>query len=366
MHNKILINAGFYLLLLFAFSVTVYPLISYALATAIVLIWLLDILIFKETDIFELPLFYPLISLTALLTFGWILAKIYHHEFPYIYAALLSLFYFIVPGFVRTAEQRRMILWTFIAGAMLVAGLHLIVWWATFTNVTMRLRPLSEPSIFMVALAFAFLLSYYAESKSIKEKLFLVLVSFPLALVIILSVAKAEILFLLVIVIVVGIFYDRTAFVPFGIAMFFLLSGVFGIDYFIEQNLMLSQYKEFAYRPIIEIKENPKAILVSSFYGQAASIDNKSYDPALNRSFFAKLIEHAGPPSILLLFWILFERAREAYFKHRRTTIHQPRTYHLIALLTIIAIIVLNTYGSVFNFPSIILATWLILGMSEV
>jgi hypothetical protein len=365
MHNKILTNTGFYLLLLFAFLVTVYPVVSYGLAAAIVLIWLLDVLIFKETDIVDLPLFYPLISFASVIVLGWALSLIFKHEFPYIFLAILSLFYFIVPGFVRSAEQRRMILWTFIAGAMLVASLHLIFWWATFTNVTMRLRPLPEPSLFMVALAFAFILAYYAESHSIHEKIFLSLVAFPLALVVVLSADKTAILFLLAIVLIAAIFYDRTIFIPFAVAMFFMLSGAFGIDYFVEQNLIPIQYKEFLSQPFTELSINHKAVLVSSFYGQATTSGNYTEVPHSGHSYFAELIKQAGPPAILLLFWILFERAREAYFKHRRSTKHQPRAYHLIALLTIIALIVMNTYDSVFNYPSIVLASWLILGMSE-
>jgi hypothetical protein len=366
MHNKILTNTGFYLLLLFTFSVTVYPVASYVLAAAIVLIWLLDLLIFKETDIVDLPLFYPLISFTVVIVLGWVLSVIFKHDFPYIFMAVLSLFYFIIPGFVRSVEQRRMILWTFIAGAMLVASLHLIFWWATFTNITIRLRPLPQPSLFMVALAFAFIVSYYAESDSIREKIFLSLVAFPLALVVVLSADKATIFFLLVIIFIVGVLYDRTIFIPFAVAMFFLLSGAFGIDYFIQQNLLPINYKEFLSQPLIEIENNHQAVLVSSFYGQVPTAEINSVIPHKGHSFFASLIEQAGPPAILLLFWVLFERAREAYFKHRRSTKHQPRAYHLIALLTVLAIIIMNTYGAVFQFPSIVLATWLILGMSEI
>jgi hypothetical protein len=366
MHNKILINAGLYLLLLFAFSVTVYPVVSYVIAALVFLIWFLDMVIFKETDITELPLFYPLLGFTLVLGVGWILAKIYIHNFPYISVALLSLFYLIVPGFVRTGEQRRMILWTFIAGAMLITGLHLIYWWATFANITIRLRPLPEPSLFMVCLAFSFLLAFYAESSNLREKIFLALVAMPLVLVVMLSTDGSTILFLTIIIVLLGILRDRTIFIPIGLALAVILSGTFGIDYYIERGLIPVTYKEFISRPIQEVKVNPEQVLSRSFYGQAASLENQEVTADESQSYFIKLVKRAGPPVVLIFFWALFERAREAYFKHRRVTSPQARAYHLIAILTIIALIVMNIYGSVFEYPSIILATWLILGMSEV
>ncbi len=364
MHNKILINSGFYLLLLFAFSITVYPTAAYVLAGAIFLIWVLDLLIFRETDINELPLFYPILSFAAVLLAGGMVSLIYGHIFPYAYVALLSFFYFIVPGFVRSGEQRRMVLWTFIAGAMLVTGLHLILWWATFTNITMRLKPLSTPSLFMVTMAFSFLLSFYAESRSIREKVFLAMVSIPFALVVILSGDKTAMLFILIVIILIAIFRDRSIFIPLGLAILFILSGAFGIDYYIEQDFMPSTFKEFIMHPIEQIKSSPETVLATSFYGEAA-LPNES-SAAAGQSFFLDLIRFAGPPAILLLFWVLFEKAREAYFKHRRSVEQQPRAYHLISLLTVIAAVVMNFYGPAFEYPSIILASWLIWGMSQI
>jgi hypothetical protein len=363
-HNKILINTGFYLLLLFAFSITVYPTVAYALAGAIFLIWLLDLLIFRETDINELPLFYPILSFSAVLLMGGIVSSIYGHAMPYTYLALLSFFYFIIPGFVRSGEQRRMILWTFIAGAMLVAGLHLILWWATFTNITIRLKPLLTPSLFMVTMAFSFLLSFYTESPSIREKVFLTLVAAPLALVVILSGDKAAMLFMLIVIFLLAIFRDRTIFIPFGLAVLFIFSGAFGIDYYVEQDFTPSRYKELITYPIEQIRGNPETVLMSSFYGEAALTEERPF--AASHSFFLDLIRIAGPPAILLLFWVLFERAREAYFKYRRSVTQQPRAYHLIALLTVIGAIVMNFYGPAFEYPSIILASWLVWGMSQI
>ncbi|HBC46187.1 MAG TPA: hypothetical protein DCZ43_04005 [candidate division Zixibacteria bacterium] len=366
MHNKILIKAGFYLLLLFAFAVTVYPLASYIIAGLVFLIWFLDMLIFRETDISELPLFYPLLGFSLVLGSGWIVARICNHNFPYFYIGLLSLYYLIVPGFVRTGEQRRMILWTFIAGAMLVTGLHLIHWWGTFTNITMHLPPLPEPSMFMVCLAFAFLLALYVESPYLREKIFLALVAIPLVLVVILSGDKSVVIYILIVVLLLALMRDRTIFIPFGLALLFILSGALGIDYYLERDLAPATYKEFIYRPIQEIQANQETVLKASFYGQAAANTAQNEKQERSRSFFIELIKSAGPTTILLFFWALFERAREAYIKHKRTTSPQPRAYHLIALITIVAIIVMNIYGSVFEYPSIILATWLILGMSEV
>jgi hypothetical protein len=366
MHNKILMNASFYLLLIFAFSVSIYPPISYFLAAAIFMIWLLDILIFKETEIFDLPLFYPLMAFVIFMILASVLAAIYGHPFPLIHVALLSLFYMIVPGIVATIEQRRMVIWTFIAGAMLIGGLHLILWWGTFTNFTHRLLPLAEPSLFMVTLAFSFLLALYAESTSAREKVFMALVALPPALVVVFSADKSAILFLLIAILLVGVLRDLTVFIPLAIAALFVFSGAFGIDYYFQRELAPESYEAFITRPIAEIRENNEAVLSPSFFGQAISYRVPFESSRTPRSFLIDLLIKAGPPGLLIFLWVLFERAREAYFRRRRMTTWQPRAYHLIFLLTIVGVIVMNIYGAIFEFPAIILSCWLILGMTDI
>ncbi len=366
MHNKILMNASFYLLLIFAFSVSVYPLVSYFLAAAIFLIWFLDILIFKEAEMVDLPLFYPLIAFNVFMILAWIVAAVYGHPFPLIYVALLSLFYMIVPGIVATIEQRRMVIWTFIAGAMLIAGLHLIYWWGTFTNFTKTLLPLPEPSLFMAALAFAFLLALYAESTSVREKIFMALVALPLAVVVVFSADKSAILFMLIAILIVAILRDLTVFIPLIVAGIFVFSGAFGIDYYFQRELAPDSYKAFLTGPVDEIRENYEAVLGPSFFGRAISYETPTESDKGERSFFLNLLIEAGPPALLIFLWILFERAREAYFRRRRMRTRQPRAYHLISLLTVAAVVVMNVYGAIFEFPAIILSCWLILGMTDI
>ncbi len=363
MHNKILTNAGFYLLLLFAFALSVYPPASFLLATAIFLIWMLDVLIFKETRISEMPLFYPLLAFALFMILEAILAAIYNHPMPYLYIALLSLFYFIVPGFVATVDKRRMVIWTFIAGAMLKASLQLIIWWATYANITLRLRPIEEPYLFMVTMAFAFMLAFYAESNLFKEKVFMAFVALPLALVIVLSADKSAILLFLATIVLVGVLRDSTVFIPCALAVFLLFSGVFGIDYYIQRDISFSEYKAFVALPFTELEE--KGVAVPAFFGQSASYEASSGPHASGNPYLLNLLRWAGPPAVLLFLWILFERAREAYYKRRRAVTQQARAYHMISFLTIAAIIIMNLFGSAFEYPSIVLACWLILGMSE-
>ncbi len=363
MHNKVLTNAGFYLLLLFAFALSVYPPASFILAMAIFLIWMLDVLIFKETRISEMPLFYPLLAFALFMILASILAAIYNHPMPYLYIALLSLFYFIVPGFVVTVDQRRMVIWTFIAGAMLKASLQLIVWWATYANVTLRLRPLQEPTLFMVALAFSFMLAFYAESTVFREKVFMAFVALPLALVIVLSADKSAILLFLATIILVGVLRDPTVFIPCALAVFLLFSGVFGIDYYIQRDISFNDYKTFVTLPFTELKDN--GITAPAFYGQAVSFENIPASTSRGNPYLINLLRWVGPPAVLLLLWTLFERAREAYYKRRRALTQQARAYHMISFLTIAAIIIMNLFGSAFEYPSIVLSCWFILGMSE-
>ncbi len=291
MHNKILINAGFYLMLLFSFSVTVYPVAAYFLALGIFLIWLLDVIIFRDPGISAQPLFFPILGFNVFIIVAWFLHWVYGAEFQLAYVGLLSMFYFIVPGFVITGEQRRMILWTFIAGAMLMGVFHLIMWWATFSSPTIMFSPLATPLSFAVILAFCVVTAFYAESLRLKDKLFYFLVSIPLFLVIIFSDDKSAMMILILALLAVGVFVERTIFIPVALALVIFFSGILDVRYLVERNVSFSEYAEFAKSPAEELSENKDIVIETSFFGSSL------YEPAFNDvgsenndSFFMTLI----------------------------------------------------------------------------
>jgi len=227
--------------------------------------------------------------------------------------------------------------------------------------------PLATPLSFAVILAFCVVTAFYAESLRLKDKLFYFLVSIPLFLVIIYSDDKSAMMILILALLAVGVFVERTIFIPVALALVIFFSGILDVRYLVERNVSFSEYAEFAKIPAEELSENKDIVIETSFFGSSL------YEPAFNGvdsensdSFFMTLIRQAGPPALLLFLWALFERVRESFFKRRRVTSPHARAYHLTVMLFIGAIVIGNLYGSIFDYPSIILAFWLVMGISEV
>jgi hypothetical protein len=363
MHNKILINAGFYLLLFFSLAVTIVPEWSYVMAAGVFLIWFVDLLIFKEPEFIRLPLFYPIVIFNTFLVITWLIHRIYGWDFRLVYLGFFSLFYFIVPGFIISSEKRRMILWTFIAGAIISATIFLISWWNAAFEYSLKPAILSPVLVAEIALAFCMLIAIYAEAPAIGEKVFSGLVSLPLALAIILSFDKPAAFVLIFTLLTAGFLSDKSILIPFVALVIIFFTGAMGINYYIQKNLKLTEYENYARHPAAQLQENRTILTDISFFGSPLEGDN---DTATSDPYFLKLIKNAGPSSLLIFLWILIVRAEEAYSKRRKINSPQPRAYHLTVVLIVGAIVIFGIYSSVYLYPSIILSTWLVLGISEV
>ncbi len=184
MHNKLLINIGFYLLLIFAFSVSIFPPVAYAAAAGLMVLWMMDLLIFREPEFTDMPLYYPILGFLAIFLVSWIVARLYGSYNDFIYLALLSIFYFIVPGFVVTNEQRRMVLWTFAAGILLYSGTKLVIFWSSLTQPGRESIEIGNSHIALITLAVCVLIAFFAESRGLFERLFQAFVCLPLIILI--------------------------------------------------------------------------------------------------------------------------------------------------------------------------------------
>jgi hypothetical protein len=366
MYNKRLSNAGFYLLLLFAFLVNVWPQASYYLAIAIFLIWLSDTIIFREVELVELPLFYPILGFNVVLILAWALAQLNGINFPYFGVGLLTLFYFIVPGFVMSGERRKMVLWSFIAGVVLVSGLHLITWWDNASGIQVGTNWPRYPLMFQIALVLCVLLAFFAEAEELKEKLFLGLVAFPPALTAILTLDKAVILVIIFSILVVGIFRDRIILIPTALAALILFSGVFGISYNIEKRITPIEYLEFVRSPLNEIQKNHKVIEQAQFFGVDANPTAAATASNVEDSFFLKMLRDAGPPVLIVFLWIIVEQTRGSLSRQKKALSREARAHHVGVLLVLAAIIIMNLYSSAFEYGSAVLAAWMIVGMTEI
>ena len=102
------------------------------------------------------------------------------------------------------------------------------------------------------------------------------------------------------------------------------------------------------------------------FFGLGAESADGPRERTRPKSYFIHLITSVGPPSLILFIWIMVEQARRDLAKFRKVSLRETRAYHLGALLTVVAMLIMNIDGSTFDSGSPILAFWMILGMSEI
>lgn len=365
MYNTKLRNAGFYMLLLFAFFISAYPRISFILGGAILLIWLLDFAIFRNVDWGEYALFYPIAAFIIFTILSSVLALIYNKTSSFSQTSLLFASYFLAPGLVASTQRRKMILWAFLTGIMLVCTIHLIKWWNIFSITGVYIYDPGQPFIYFIILAFAILIAMYAESPLIREKAFLSLIWLPLLAITILSMDKTMVITLLLIIVLVGILKDRTLFIPMGVAAAIIFSGYLGIRDYVEMNLNLSDLKEFVVAPVTNINNNSLYDSDIKFFGASASSDNYSVE-SNESTFLVRLFRNSGPPALILLAWIIIEQGRLSFAKRKRLTLPDSKAFHLAILLILLSVIIADIYGSAFEYPSAVLASWMMLGMSEI
>ncbi|OGC89575.1 MAG: hypothetical protein A2W25_14525 [candidate division Zixibacteria bacterium RBG_16_53_22] len=366
MHNKHLINFGFYLLLVFAFTAAIYPPLAYFAAAGLLLLWLLDLLIFREPEFVNMPLFYPMMALVAILVVAWMVARIYGAGNNFVYIAFLSLFYFIVGGFVVTNEQRRMIMWTFASGVLLYSGIRLAVWWGALSQPGHEMIHVDQSRILFISMAICILIAFLAEAKGKYERIFYSLVCLPLTILALMISDRSVILAILVIVVFVAIFRDKRLMIPVAAIILLAALGLGGIHFYLERNLNIAGCGKFIMAPLNSAFYDPDIISEASFFGANITAPDYNMNPGYMYSFFLELIRGAGPPAVLIMTYIFFERARESYSKRKKVALSEEKSYHLTVLLVVGVLIVLNIYGTAFFFPNAVLAAWMILGIGEV
>lgn len=366
MHNKLLINVGFYLLLIFAFTAAIYPPIAYTAAAGLLLLWLLDLLIFREPEFIKTPLYYPILGLIVLLLASWLVAIIHGSANDFVYLAFLSIFYFVVPGFVVTSEQRQMIFWTFATSILLYSGIELINWWASLPSLGHETIAIAQPHIAFLALAVCILAAFLTEAKGLYAKLFHVLVCLPPLALALLTPDKAFILALFVVLFSIALFRNIRLLYPIGIVILMAVLGLGGIHYYLERNLDIMGFGDFILIPIKAAINDPDIITGASFFGvRAFALDFNLY-PDSRSIFLLELIKGSGPAAFLMIVFIFIERMRESYFKRRKVVLSEEKSYHLAVLMAVGALFILNMYGTAFFYPNVVLVSWMILGMYEI
>jgi len=364
--SAILIRIGFYLILLFSLSVSVFPRFAYVLAIAAFCIWLLELLIFRDTSWVSSALFNPIAGFVAFSMIAWLLSGLLHDRSPAPCVAVFSLFYFVARSFVRSPEKRKMIVWTFISGVVLASGIDLFYRWGSLFGLSFSPNLAAGSLPFLMMLVFCVVIAYYAQAHDYAEKLFFGLISLPIAILAVLAFNRAIMVILLLIFIGVGILKDRAVLIVVGLIIVVMFSGLFGIRGKIVESSDAQDLIEHAKSPVYEIKRNFDVISGAGFYGGSGDLSQMEAGTAPDEPFFITLIRYSGPPSLILFIWIMIERARRDLARIRKTSFPEVKAYHLASLLIVVSVSISSLYVSAPGCSSAVLALWLLLGMAEI
>lgn len=364
--SAILIRIGFYLILLFSLSVSVFPRFAYVLAIAAFFIWLMELLIFRDTFWASSSLFNPIAGFAAFSVVAWLLSGLLYDRSPAPCVAIFSLFYFVARSFVRSPEKRKMVVWTFISGVVLVSGIDLFARWGSLFDPGFSPGPPTGSLPFLMMLVFCVVIAYYAQTRDYAEKLFFGLISVPIAALAVLAFDRAIMAILLLIFIGVGILKDRTVLIVVGLVIVVTFSGLFGIREKIVESTDAHDFIELAESPVYEMGRNFDVISAAGFYGGGGDPSEMDIRTIADQPFVITLIKYTGPPSLILFVWIMVERARRDLARIRKISFPEAKAYHLASLLIVIAVSISSLYVSMPGCSSAILALWLLLGMAEI
>lgn len=361
-----LIKLGFYIILLFSLSVSIFPRHAYILAIAAFCIWLLNLLIFRDTSWTSSSLFNPIAGFTAFSIIAWLIWWLLYSRSPVPCLAVFSPFYFVAKSFVRSPEKRKMIVWTFISGVILASGIDLFYRWGSLFDMSISPDFTSESLSFLMMLVFCIVLAYYAQTNNHSEKLFFGLISLPLAVLAALAFDTAIIVILLLISIGVGILKDKTILIVVGLIIIIASSGLFKISGRIAESADAYGLIELVRSPANAIEENIDVISRAGFYGAGRNQSQMDVGTIPDEPFLISLIRFSGPPSLILFVWIMIQRARRDMARIRKISFVEAKAYHLASLLIVISVSISSLYVSMPGCSSTILALWLLLGMAEI
>lgn len=364
--SAILVRVGFYLILLFSLLVSVFPSFAYILAIAACGIWLLELLIFRDTSWVSSSLFNPIAGFAIFSVIAWLLSGLLRDQSPVPCMAVFSPFYFVARSFVQSPEKRKMIVWTFISGVVLASGIDLFYRWGGLFELDISVDLAARPLSFLMMLVFCVVIAYYAQAHDYAEKLFFGFVSLPIVVLAALAFDRAIMVILLLIFLGVGILKDRTVLIVVGLIVVVIFSGLFGIRSRIAESIDTGDLIEIAGSPVNVIERNYGMISNTGFYGGGTDRLRKEAGSISDEPFFITLIRYSGPASLILFFWIMIERARHDLARIRKVSFAEAKAYHLASFLIVIAVSVSSLYVSAPGCTSAILALWMLLGMAEI
>lgn len=358
--SKTFSKAGFYLILLFAFSVSVFPAFAHIVAGIAFLLWIIEQIIFRNFDWLNEDMFYPIAGFIIFTFLGHIIFRPSSSDFVLPYTAYLAGFYFVVRRFVAFSEKRKMVIWSFVTGVIMSSGIRIIDAFSLHGFDKSLTSPVSGNITFTMLIALAMVLAFYSEGKTVREKLFFIFISVPLVAVALLSFNESLVLIAMVLILIAGILADRSLLLVFAVYLAFIITGVLEF----ENIFSLSELFQRLSLPVKEVSRNIEVVKNVSFYGaNFAAIAPGTIEV---NSYFLKLLLSYGPLSLILFGWIIAKQLQRDFVKFHKISFREMKAFHLGAIITVLSFILLSLFGTVLESHSTILIFWMILGMSEI
>jgi len=373
--NPYLNNIAFYLLMLFAIVLILSNALAVTLAALMLMIWIAQSLAYRRTQWLDYPLFKPIAAL-ILYKLIVLIASGYSGNFSVSFEQLtLPLLYFIVPAIAVTPERRRKIMWLFISGAVIAAGIGSIKYLVGNEELASSTVSGSYTLSNYLVIILGLLMAVTVFSKNARDKVFLGMVSIPLLAGIAFAFTRASYLVAALYVMILGIFKYRKLLIPviaIAAAVYFLSPST--IEHAAKRFDITNQKQFYSHRDDVVNFARTKIDEVGFFgYGINSYPDLaiESDNPRINdlkmktwHNMYFEYLFDAGPFALIILFWIIFSQIRYSLARYRKTKDNEQKSFQLGILLLILAILVIGLFADPLRDPIISMLFWVLLGLS--
>lgn len=373
--NPYLNNIAFYILMIFAFVIMLTNSFAEALAVLMLFIWIAQSLVYRRQGWLDYPLFKPIVALIGLKILVLIVSG-YQGEFGAVFEQLsLPFLYFIVPTIVATSERRRKIIWLIITGAIFASGVGMIRYGLGIDSRASSFVSGCYTLSIYLAIVLALVLTIYAYSSKIKEKLFLSLVSVPIITALVYTFTRASYLAAGIAILILGFFKDIKVLIP----VLLVLAGIYVIDPhctdIITQRFDTSDIEQFySHRDILlelSLSEMQKVGFFGNGINSFASLVNVQTEPGIRNktinswhNMYLEYILDDGPLALVILFWLLFNQTRYSLARFRKTIDREQKIFQLGFIFVVLIIIIIGFFADPLRDPIISMLTWTLLGLS--
>jgi len=368
-------NIAYYLLLVYSFVLMLSIPLAEWLAVLMLIIWVAQTLAYRRREWLTYPLFLPIITM---ILYNILVLLVSGHDGRFgrvIEQLTLPLIYFIVPSIVVNSERRMRVIWLFIAGACLAAGIGVIRY--LIGDVGRATSFTSECTTLAYFLAFAFVmtLAIYAYSTKTSEKIFLGLVTFPLVLGLILTMTRAAYLAAALSLAILGFLKERKLLLV-GTAIVVVACLVFpSTRDKVAQRFDISNAQSFfSHREVLLDLGLDRARDMPFFgYGLnsfpevvnvAAEERIRAKDIMEWHNMYLKALLDGGPLGLVILIWLFAAQTRVTLTRFRKTKDRDQKTFQLGILLLLLSLAVIGLFDTVLTIRIVAMLTWLLLGLS--